>query len=331
MIASVLNGFGCASLPHSNLVGMYLKPTTPAVLAKIEEDYFYAIKSLEEKKFILFGLLRLSANACDDNLKIKMLREEISFLENLIGDMCDDIDEMKHSQKLAVKARTTVGRISWILGLVFSIILVVRVALAASSFISALGAKTSSDMSSTQRQRRDPITLALLWLTGHHIVNDEQYNLYVQGTSLILAGFLTMSQVRYFFRVVGYLGRKLSHLFGVSIDATNPQADHKKTMSDLSLLMASFVMGCYFLSCVVVIKMTLPIEYQSTFSAALGKFDFGFNATVLNMVFCASTCTSAIILGFLFGIQRNNSERYNVETTLSTKGSFSEGAATHTA
>ncbi|KAL7506419.1 hypothetical protein ACHAXN_003709 [Cyclotella atomus] len=323
IIASLLNGFGCASMPHANLVGMYLKPTSAAVLAKVEEDFFYAAQNLEEKKYMMAGLLQLSssANVPTDNIKIKQLKEEISFLENLVGDMSDDIEEMKHSQKLALRARTATGRISWILGVIFSIILVFRVVVAASSFIN--GSKGLQ----SKVQRRDPITMMILWLAGHHIVNDEQYNLYLQGTSLILAGFLTVSQIRNFFRAISLLGRKLSQLIGISLDTTKS----RRGISELSMLMCSFVMGCYFLSCVVVVKMTLPLEYRAAFSESMGKFDFGFNTAVLNILFCTSTCTSALILGFMFGIQRNNSERYNVESTISSKGSFSQDSASHTA
>ncbi|KAL7515842.1 hypothetical protein ACHAWX_000915 [Stephanocyclus meneghinianus] len=166
IIASALNGFGCASMPHANLVGIYLKPTSSAVLAKVEEDYFYAVKVLEEKTFILSSLSWLSLNETAENNKVRQLRDEINFMENLVGDMSDDIEEMKHSQELALKARTPVGRISWILGMVFSVILVIRVALAAST---VWGAKQISNTPSMHRQRGDPITIILLWLTGHHV------------------------------------------------------------------------------------------------------------------------------------------------------------------
>lgn len=322
IIASALNGFGCASMPHANLVGIYLKPTSSAVLAKVEEDHFYAVKVLEEKTFILSSLSWLSLNETAENNKVRQLRDEINFMENLVGDMSDDIEEMKHSQELALKARTPVGRISWILGMVFSVILVIRVALAAST---VWGAKQISNTPSMHRQRGDPITIILLWLTGHHVVSDEQYDLYLQATSLMLAAFLTLSQVRAFFRCIGALYRKLSLLFSISID------QNQKSIGDVSLLLSTFVMGCYFLSCVVVMKMSLPIECRSSFSAAIGKLDFGFNSTVLNMVFFTSACTSATILGFLFGIKRNNSERYSVESTFGPICSFSKDAAIYAA
>jgi hypothetical protein len=52
---------------------------------------------------------------------------------------------------------------------------------------------------------------------------------------------------------------------------------------------------------------------------------------VLNIIFTAATCASAVILGLLFGIQRNNSERYQLESTLSSLGSTTGENSMHTA
>ena len=53
IVASILNGFGCASLPHANLVGVFLKPTPLSLIAKVEDDFHYAIETLEEKRWML--------------------------------------------------------------------------------------------------------------------------------------------------------------------------------------------------------------------------------------------------------------------------------------
>ena len=90
--------------------------------------------------------------------------------------------------------------------------------------------------------------------------------------------------------------------------------------NNVALLLSSFVMGCYFLACVTVVKMTLPIEYRSSFSTAVG-LNFNFNTQLLNMIFFGSACVSAITLASLFGIQRNNSERYQLESQLSSSSS----------
>jgi len=266
-------------------------------------------------------------SSSSDNQRIKQVQEEVIFLENLVADMNDDIEEMKQSQQLAMDARTSWGRIRGILGVVFSIVLIIRVILAANSFI-LIFERTSDDGTGIKsfNNTRDPLTSLLVYLVGRNIVNAEQYDLFRQATSLVLAGILSVTQVNAFFRVVGALGRKLSRICGTSSFQITMFTQSKKVQggggqssnvgNNVALLTSSFIMGCYFLACVTVVKMNLPIEYRSSFSTAVG-LNFDFNTTMLNMIFFASSCVSATILASLFGIQRNNSERYQLESQLS--------------
>jgi len=347
IVASLLNGFGCASMPHANLVGVFLKPTPPSVISKVEDDFHYAMKTLDEKRWMLAdGIHSPSSSssftpsknkASSEKQTMKQLQEEIIFLQSLVGDMNDDIEEMKQSQRLAAAARTAMGRIRGILGAVFSIVLIVRVVLAANSFLSVPeGDDNGVDALDDSNSRKDPLTSVSLWLLGRNIVKTrEQYDLFRQGTSLVLAGVLSASQVRSFFRVVGALGRRLSRTCGIGGggDASFGRMASSRTLpsnssalagqcgtgrrrttgNDAALLLSSFVMGCYFLACVTVVKMTLPIEYRSSFTTAVG-LNFNFNTRSLNMVFFGSACASAAMLASLFGIQRNNSERYRLES-----------------
>lgn len=345
IVASLLNGFGCASMPHAHLVGVFLEPTPPALVAKAEEDRRYVVKQWEDKRWLLAEGLPASSSASrsprsppssfaafakatspdDKRIQRIKLQEEVLFLETLAGDMSDDISEMKQSQQLALRARTASGRVRGIVGVVFSVVLVVRVVLAANSFLSLFegGGKTVGSSNS-----RDPLTSISLWLLGRNIIvkTPEQYDLFRQGTSLVLAGALSISQVRAFLRVVGALGRRLSRTCRVS-------SGHRSCMplkslpglweggdNTVALLLSSFVMGCYFLACVTVVKMTLPTEYRSAFSTAVG-LTFNFNTQLLNMVFFGSSCVSALTLASLFGIQRNNSERYQLDSQLSATAS----------
>eukprot|EP00578_Thalassiosira_sp_NH16_P001072 CAMPEP_0181137620 /NCGR_PEP_ID=MMETSP1071-20121207/33799_1 /TAXON_ID=35127 /ORGANISM="Thalassiosira sp., Strain NH16" /LENGTH=414 /DNA_ID=CAMNT_0023224379 /DNA_START=71 /DNA_END=1315 /DNA_ORIENTATION=- len=361
IVASVLNGFGCASLPHSNLVGAFLEPTPISVISKVEDDCRYAMKALEEKRWMLDdGMMQQqptlassarvttrSSPSCSytpsrhkqpaEKQRLDELREEVVFLESLVGDMVDDIDEMKQSQRLALAARTSLGRIKYALGLIFSVVLVIRVILAAKSFLPISGGDHGSDRNDNDGviksfdHSRDPLTSVSLWLLGRNIVSAEQYDLFRQATSLVLAGVLSASQVRAFFRVVGALGRKLSRTCGVgcagavaksygSVPGRMAPVGGGDCGNNAALLLASFVMGCYFLACAVVIKMNLPMEYRSSFSTAVG---LNFNFTkLLNMIFFGSACVSAATLASLFGIQRNNLDRYRLDSQLSTSASL---------
>jgi hypothetical protein len=351
-------------------------------MAKVQEDLDYAIEALEEKRWLLadvstqqqqhhhqpsptsllssslsssFASMSSSStpvitNTTTTNSDIRkakqQLEKEVVFLANLVGDMEDDVREMRSSSLLALEARTAVGRIRGLLGVVFSIVLVVRVLFAASTFLSGPvvdhirrdGGDPSSSSSSSSR--RDPLTSILLLLAGrNYIVGAEQYERFSQMTSLVLAGALTASQVSSFFRVVGALGRRFRGTFAgyYRASSSSSSSSSPRTMAgggvrggggtgrrrvvgnDAAVLASSFVMGCYFLACVTVVKMNLPVEYRRSFSAAVGGSNFGYyiddrdNARLMNVIFLASACVSAITLASLFGIQRNNSDRYRIE------------------
>ena len=172
--------------------------------------------------------------------------------------------------------------------------------LAAKSFMPIFDRQNNNanhSISNSNNNSRDPLTSISLWLLGRNIISPEQYDLFRQGTSLILVGVLSMSQVRAFFRVVGALGRRLSKTFGMSLGRMTmciPTSSNKSTGgqqrsigshgNNIALLLSSFIMGCYFLACVTVVKMTLPIEYRSSFSTAVG-LNFNFNRQLLDMIF----------------------------------------------
>jgi hypothetical protein len=120
IIASILNGFGCASLPHANLVGILLQSTPKEVISKMELELDYATKTLDETKQC--WLLLVNDNNHDDNAKSKsnqqqqqQLQDKYIFLTNLVEDMNDDIHEMKSSNLLAMQAWTIFGRVRGIL------------------------------------------------------------------------------------------------------------------------------------------------------------------------------------------------------------------------
>ena len=356
MIASILNGFGSASLPHSNLVGILLHPTPKELISKREQELDFAKRTLEETKqcYIL-----LVDDNHDDNTKSKQqnqqqIHDKVIFLTNLVEDMNDDIHEMKSSNVLAMQARTIFGRIRGILGIIFSIILVVRVLLASTSFLTSSSSLLVKDDSNSHLMRennfdgnandpssRDPLTNLLLLLVGRNymINNAAHYDQLRQMTSLILAGILTISQINSFFRVVGALERKLRGTFLLgggsnyttslhkssagqqqqSLQQQSSDKSYRRKKNEVAILISSFVMGCYFLACVTIIKMNLPNEYRLSFSMALGarsNFTYGGNAAhnhLFNIIFFVSSLISAIILASLFGIQRTNSNRYQVE------------------
>ena len=252
----------------------------------------------------------------------RVLQNEIEFLVVLCKDLKEDIDEMRQSQAVAAEARTTAGTVRSWLGVVFSLVLIVRLV---SAGVSIWGYNMPE---ASKRPRGDFITTTLLWLTGHNFVDQKDFTMLSQFVSLVLTAILSFSQIRTFLRTIASVNRRLdrfysrySHSFGTinskPDDVLSPQS---LPMENSSLWGASgaihshlitSTMGCYFLSCIVLIKMMLPGHYSAGFSAALGGLDlFTIHAPVVNSMYaCSAVCTAAV-LGMLSGIQRQNTIRH---------------------
>eukprot|EP00540_Astrosyne_radiata_P018111 CAMPEP_0116827770 /NCGR_PEP_ID=MMETSP0418-20121206/3288_1 /TAXON_ID=1158023 /ORGANISM="Astrosyne radiata, Strain 13vi08-1A" /LENGTH=369 /DNA_ID=CAMNT_0004456591 /DNA_START=375 /DNA_END=1484 /DNA_ORIENTATION=- len=330
LISSVMNGFGCVSMPHSCLAGWSLESVRPEVIAGVELELQETIQSYESKVAELSNANNLnllprrkasflptrktfSDYSEESHQRKLMLQKELDFQDMLIGELRVDLMEMKHAHEAAVQARTPMGKVRMYVGITFSVVLLVRLYTAVMNILRGDAASLSA--------RADPITTALMWLTGHELVSQQDYNKFSQGISLLLTACLSISQVSTFLRTISSVNRRLSLVYRRCYCTTSssvPRGEvEKHSPSDDRMYTRSLaaLMGCYFVSCVVLTKMSLPIEYRSSFAAALGGMDFSIQSSVVNLVFCLSAGVSAAILGVLLGIQRQNTKRYAQEAS----------------
>lgn len=266
-----------------------------------------------------FGMHNTStANAFSDikeDIKNRrlILQTEIDFLEDLIRETSLDMEEMKYSQAMAAAARTNTGRIkSWV-GMVFSVILLLRL------FNAGFSIWTSSTVSwkvdSTHKMsRNDLVTTALLWLTGRDYISQKRYMMLSQMVSLGLTAVLSFSQVRMFLRTVAVVNRRLSSFWKKCWCGTSSSGAYFGLFGFHSQVIAGFL-GCYSVACIVLIKMMLPTKFSDSFSAALGESDiFTIHAAMVDLVFFSSAMISTSILAMLLGIQRQNNLRHAATT-----------------
>jgi hypothetical protein len=257
LLSSLLNGFGSVSMPYSCLVGLYLEPIRPEAIAKAEAELQSVNAALESKRLearemavsISMRATRLCANPPKNKAGIsrllpklsssfnkkgassfaemgedlthkkQILQTEIEFLEILCKDMRADLDEMRHSQAMAAVARTKMGRIQSWLGVVFSFILLIRLL---SAGVSILHREAPLGPRLPKAPRGDFITTALLWLTGHHFVSQEDFTTVSQVVSLSLTAFLGFSQVRTFLRTLAAVNRWLGRFYKKCVCVKSP-------------------------------------------------------------------------------------------------------------
>ena len=331
LVSALLNGFGSVSLPFSCLGGLFLKPLHPDAVPRAEQELQKAQASLDRRLSEMKGTSNVSAlsgNAAsvsrtlswgsrsqsysdlllgDSTQRRKQLGQEIEFLQTLVDELALDVAEMRDSAHAAAVARTPAGRLRSLIGMVFSVILLVRLGMVSLSI-------WTTRYAGPQRRHGDPVTMALLWLMGES--THVYYNALSQFTSLILTAVLSFTQVRSFCQTL----RSLSRLFSKWYRRRQCQPVHQATPSAtetangfvlLPNAAASLLMMTYCLACSVLTKNMLPAEYRSSFSQALGGSEiFRVRLYMVNVVFLSSAVVSAAVLGMLLGIQRQNTHRY---------------------
>jgi hypothetical protein len=339
LLSALLNGFGSVSMPHACLAGLYLEPVHPDAIATAEIELQKTKTSLEDGitqrgtagihvpsgqgagtgTWTRSAARSPSFSELGNNLskRRKGLQAEVEFLETLVSEMTEEIAEMRYSQAMASSARTTVGRIrSWV-GVIFSVVLLLRLFSVAISIWTLPGNSSSIE---TRPARGDPVTTALLWLMGKNLVTPQDYTACSQVNSLVLTAFLSFSQVRTFLRMVTAVNQRLDHLFQTCHCKSGKKADtlpeeQLPFTKKLHAYVLGSLMGCYFLACLVLTKMMLPVEYRAEFSAALGgKGVFQIRTYTVNAAFALSAIVSTVTLGMLLGIQRQNTHRYTSKT-----------------
>ena len=377
LLSSILNGFGSVSMPYTFLAGLFLKPVRPETITKLSSELQHLQEAVVKKKALLReptleatttprssitmsslstkqhrSSVKSSSSASgafggigsdlSDELKHRrqFLKTEIEFLEDIIKETTMDIDELRYSQTVATNARTGVGRIKSLIGVAFSVILLVRLFNAGYTIWTSPGFYASKHNHLGSKKSGDVVTTLLLWLTGHHYVSAKQYALLSQMVSLTLAAVLSFSQVRFFLRTVTIVNRRLTRFYqklscgrsssslSSTVTATRGGSSSISThiVSTHSQVIAGFL-GCYSLACIVLIKMMLPEKFSVAFSTALGVDGiFVVNSHVVNWVFFWSAMVSTAVLGVLLSIQRQNTIRHaSSETT--TKGFSNKGFA----
>ena len=263
-----------------------------------------------------------------------ILQTEIDFLQELAKDIFADISEMKYSQEMATVARTPIGRIRSYLGIIFSVILLIRLCSAGISIWLAHAPPLPH-----KGPRGDIVTTALIKLTGNPIINVSQddFTMISQIVSLSLTAILGFSQVRTFLQTVRAVNRRINRVFCSAPRKTEEELFGQSGSISLDESTSSFsggvyshaisfLMGTYFLSCIVVTKMMIPDTWSSGFAAALGGMElFTIHSSVVNSVYACSAVVSAMILGLIFGIQRQNTIRNSTPLTSSNTMNSSGG------
>lgn len=388
IVSTIVNGFGSVSMPYSCLAGLCLESVCSDTIEKAEQERSKLLDSMETRlkevgsKSLLdistpssnpFSGARKNNNPSvlkqtrsfsdlgdDITYRREQLMTEVHFLETLLDDVNEDIAEMKESQVMASHARTVVGRLRSYIGIVFSIILLIRLGngfvfvwLESNFRKQQLTNDHNLQLQSKETSSSDEIdilTKSILFLLGHHLISPDNYETLTQFIALVLAAFLSYSQVKTFFRMYIAFHQRFKILFRTKCRSTYPNFNgfnHRggrkvtssvnSTETSVSQLcvvhLIAGLLSCYCIACIVLTKLMLPFRFRASLSMALGKNEgpepdgnkskdglFHIRLYIINVLFITSAVISALVLGIVLAIKRQNTKRYIYSTTSTTPG-----------
>ncbi|KAG0197411.1 Golgi pH regulator B [Mortierella sp. GBA30] len=282
-ISAILSGFGAVNGPYSNLF-FFLRQVTDSDIQLAEKKCIQTLEMIaNKKKRIVIEEARqrtLDPNASKVGGFVRKifgtvsglngLRQELAALEGISRQLFLDIDDLYVEKSRLEYAKTWQGKYSNLMGYIFSIYCIYKLTMA---LINTLFRRTGST---------DPITTLISKFISHtNMTIDVRF--WSQQLSFFFVGLMIILSIR------GLL-TELSKFF---------RAFSRHVSSSNIILFLAHLMGLYFLSSILMMRQSLPIEYRSIISDSLGALEFDFYHRWFDVIFLISGIISMAFLYFV--------------------------------
>mmetsp|Transcript_33653 Transcript_33653/g.88433 ORF Transcript_33653/g.88433 Transcript_33653/m.88433 type:complete len:458 (+) Transcript_33653:299-1672(+) len=275
--SACLSGFGAVYTPY-NFLGYFVRSATPEDITAQEQELLSTLDQLIRKKrriaFANFSRHRSRQNqsgsgwgsnlmsyfsAGDSGSSVELLRHEVDALQNLSDQLFLETHDLRTEYKRRQRLGTLKGKVLHIAGHFLSAFCLYKVFMATVNIVLHRVGK------------KDPVTRAFE-IAAIVFRLDIDVVLWSQYLSFALVGVLVVSSTR-------SLLINLTKLFHYFASAGS---------SHLVLLFMSQVMGMYFVSLVIMMRMNMPEQYRKVIVAVLGDFEFNFFHHAFDRIFLIS-------------------------------------------
>ncbi|KAJ2006635.1 hypothetical protein GGI04_001808 [Coemansia thaxteri] len=309
-LMAVLSGFGAVNSPYRQLF-VFVHKVSPVQLEGMRRQLHYSLELLIDKKKMLarmlalndkekanmatseraavgaflssaFGtLLQMGAGGLSQERGMAELRGEIANLERVTQELYADVEAMCIEHDRYEASKTLAGRSRNILGYFFALFCVSKIAM------------TLGGILLNRVGHSDPVTSALT-LAATHVSPDFDMAFWSQQLSFVMVGIMVIGSIR------GLL-IQFTKLFNTSLSSL-------VSASNIVLFLAQLV-GMYFVSCMLMMRMSLPPKYRPMISAVLQTTGFYFYKRWFDIIFLVSVVASALLV---FLSHQEQSDKYSM-------------------
>ncbi|KAJ1963391.1 hypothetical protein IWQ62_003230 [Dispira parvispora] len=292
-LMAILSGFGAVNSPYTTLF-VFVRQVTAAQIQTVERKLTQTTGILHSKQQQLIEEeRRVQADQASHRLMKRMvhsmtgtlglgaqaslhrLREEIQMLENISQRIQADLETLHFEKHRYDEIRTFKGQYFNFLGYIFSVYCVYKVVMAFINIVFHRVGKT------------DPITYGLTLAATHANIQSLDVPFWSQQLSFWFVGIMVVCSIR------GLL-LQIIKFFKVFTGTVSP--------ANVVLLLAQ-LMGVYFLSSVLLLRMSLPPEFRMIIQDVLGTIEFHFYQRWFDVIFLVSALTSMAFVYFVHQAQ----------------------------
>uniref|UniRef100_UPI00358E417E Golgi pH regulator-like isoform X2 n=1 Tax=Myxine glutinosa TaxID=7769 RepID=UPI00358E417E len=283
-LMALLSGFGAVNCPYTYMA-YFLRIVTDADVFALERRLLQTLDMIVSKKKRLammereqggkeakagglWSMLRSVASPTHTTEGCGALREEVSALEELSRQLFVEVVDLHASKERVAYSRTLQGRYFNYLGYFFSGYCIWKIFIATVNIVFDRVGKT------------DPVTRGLE-ITAGYLGLSFDVKFWSQHVSFILVGIIVITSIR------GLLITLTKFFYAISSTKS----------SNVIVLVLAQIMGMYFVSCVLLLRMSLPLAYRGIITEVLGDLHFSFYHRWFDVIFLLSALSS---MGFLY-------------------------------
>lgn len=300
-IMAVLSGFGAVNCPYTYMTFfmryvsdadidsherklnqvMDMILTKKKRLALVERDNLQRASSSPNRKTSLWNMFK-NATSSTNSSNVGQLQQEIAGYEELSRQLFLELVDLHNTKERMEYSRTLKGRYFNLMGYVFSMYCMWKIFICTVNIIFDRVGKT------------DPISkgveILVIWCG---IEFDVKF--WSQQVSFILVGIIIVTSIR------GLLIKLTKFFYTMSSSKS----------SNVIVLCLAQIMGMYFVSSVLLMRMNMPPEYRMIITEVLGDLQFNFYHRWFDVIFLISALSS---IAFLYLAHKQAPEKTSLGT-----------------
>ncbi|GLH11508.1 hypothetical protein R5R35_012040 [Gryllus longicercus] len=289
-VMALLSGFGAVNYPYTSMA-YFMRPVTPADVQAIEKRLLQTMDMIVVKKKRIalvkkgalnngsgdgqgrsgiWGMLRNVTTSVgkSSSENVWQLKQEVAGLEELSRQLFLEAHDTHNMQERLIWASTWQGKYFNFLGYFFSLYCMWKI------FISTI------NIVFDRVGKKDPVTRGME-IAVHWIGINIDVTFWSQHISFFLVGCIVVTSIR------GLLLTLTKFFYAISSSKS----------SNIIVLVLAQIMGMYFVSSVLLMRMNMPAEYRIIITQVLGELQFNFYHRWFDVIFLVSALSS---IGFLY-------------------------------